>query len=103
MDFSDIFAVGQSELSSTDVVTHAIDTGDRSPIKQHPRRIPFALRGRVDQLVNEMLDQGIVVPSKSPWVSPVVLVAKKDGGTRFCVDYLRLNWTYSQKLFGLPG
>ena len=82
-EFSDVFALDQCELSSTDVVTHVIDTGDSIPIKQHPRRIPFSLRSRVDQLVSEMLDQGIVVPSKSPWASPVVLVAKKDGSTRF--------------------
>ena len=88
-EFSDVFALDQCELSSTDVVTHVIDTGDSIPIKQHPRRIPFSLRSRVDQLVSEMLDQGIVVPSKSPWASPVVLVAKKDGSTRFCVDYRR--------------
>ena len=71
-EFADIFALDQSELSSTDLVTHVIDTGDTSPIKQHPRRIPFALRDKVDQLV-KMLDQGVVIPSKSPWASPVVL------------------------------
>ena len=63
LEFSDIFALDQAELSSTDV---AIDAGDSTPIKQHPRRIPFALRSIVDHLVSEMLDQGIVVPSKSP-------------------------------------
>ena len=44
--FSDIFALDQSELSSTDIVTHVIDTGDSAPVKQHPRRIPFALQSR---------------------------------------------------------
>ena len=85
-----------------DVVTHVIDTGDSIPIKQHPRRIPFSLRSRVDQLVSEMLYQGIVVPSKSPWASPVVLVAKKDGSTRFCVDYRRLNAVTKTDVFPLP-
>ena len=102
LEFSDIFALDQSELSLTDVVTHAIDTGDSAPIKQHPRRIPFALRNKVDHLVSEMLDQGIVVPSKNPWASPVVLVAKKDGSTRFCVDYRRLNSVTKTDVFPLP-
>ena len=102
IEFSDIFAADQSELSSTDVVTHVIDTGDSSPIKQHPRCIPFALRSKVDQLVTEMLDQGIVVPSKSPWASPVVLVAKKDSSMRFCVDYRRLNSVTKTDVFPLP-
>ena len=56
LEFADIFALDQSELSSTDLVTHVIDTGDTVPIKQHPRRIPFALQDQVDQLVKEMLN-----------------------------------------------
>ena len=70
-----------SELGTTNVATHVIDTGDSAPIKQLPRHIPFILREKVDQLVKEMLDQGVVTPSKSPWGSPIVLVAKKDGRT----------------------
>ena len=96
-EFSDV-----SELGTTDCVTHVIDTGDHSPIKQHPRRIPFALRSKVDQLVGEMLEQGIVTPSKSPWSSPVVLVTKKDGSTRFCVDYCQLNSLTKTDVFPLP-
>ena len=53
-EFSDIFALDQSELSSTDVATHVIDTGDSIPIKQHPTRIPFALRSKVDHLVSDV-------------------------------------------------
>ena len=45
LEFADMFALDESELSSTDLVTHVIDTGDTVPVKQHPRRIPFALRG----------------------------------------------------------
>ena len=102
IEFSDVFALDSSELGTTDHVTHIIDTWDSSPIKQHPRRIPFALRAKVDQLVKEMLDQGVVTPSKSPWSSPVVLVGKKDGSTRFCVDYRQLNSVTKTDVFPLP-
>ena len=95
-------ALEPHELGTTDLVTHVIDTGNCSPIKQPPRRIPFALRAKVDQLVKDMLGQGVITPSKSPWGSPVVLVAKKDGSTRFCVDYRRLNAATKTDVFPLP-
>ena len=98
----DVFALDSSELGSTDIVTHSIDTGDQPPIRQPVRRTPFALRSKVDEMVKEMMEQGVVQPSHSPWASPIVLVKKKDGGTRFCVDFRRLNAITKQDVFPLP-
>ena len=81
--YSDTFALDACELGTTTLVQHAINTGDHSPIRQQLRRMPFALRQDVDRLVGEMLDQGVIQPSSSPWASPVVLVRKKDGGPGF--------------------
>ena len=53
-------------------------------------------------MVKEMLDQGVVAPSKSPWASLAVLVAKKDGSTRFCVEYCCLNSVTKTDVFLLP-
>ena len=64
--------------------------------------MPFALRRKVDELVQEMLDQEVIEPSGSPWASPIVLVQKKDGGVRFCVDYRRLNQVMKLDEFPLP-
>ena len=83
-------------------MTHVIDTGDSFPIKQQPRRVPFALCTKVDQLVDEMLDHGVITPSKSLWGSPIVLVTKKDRSSRFCVDYYRLNAVTKTDVFPLP-
>ena len=98
----DLFALAGSELGMTDMITHSIDTGDHKPIRQQMRRTPFALRQKIEDLTQEMLEQGVVQPSRSPWASPVVLVRKKDGGMRFCVDYRRLNAITKMDVFPLP-
>ena len=80
--YQDVFALEGEELGTTSAVNHVIDTQQATPIKQYARRVLFAMRGRVEELVAEMLRRGVVQPTKSPWASPVILVAKKDGGTR---------------------
>ena len=102
IEYADLFALDRSELGSTDLVTHSINTSDHPPIRQQPRRVPFALRGKIAEMVDDMLEQGVIQPSQSPWASPVVLVAKKDGTTRFCVDYRKLNATTKMDVYPLP-
>ena len=102
LSYQDVFALDSSELGTTRVVSHSINTGDHIPIKQPVRRIPFALRSKVDELVTVMLAQGVIVPSKSPWASPIVLVRKKDGHMRFCVDYRKFNQVTKLDEFPLP-
>ncbi|UYV84885.1 K02A2.6-like, partial [Cordylochernes scorpioides] len=89
--YGNIFAKSSEGYGRTDLTKHRINTGESNPIKQAPHRIPLARRQEAETLVKEMLDQNIIEPSSSPWVSPVVLVKKKDGSTRFCVDYRKLN------------
>lgn len=101
-EFAHLFALDGSELEQTALVTHRIQTADSPPFQLPPRRIPFALHDRLCQLVDEMLEQGVITPSSCPWASPTVLVAKKDGLTRFCVDYCRLNAVTKQDVFPLP-
>ena len=100
--FQQIFAVSPTELGQTEVVRHSIDNGDHSPIKQCARRIPFTLRNVTEEMVEDMLQQGVIKESVSPWVSPVVLVKKKDGSMRFCVDYRKLNAITKKDVFPLP-
>ena len=101
-EYSDIFALTDQELGCTNVVRHSIDTGNHRPIKQQPYRTAIARRDTIRQMVDQMQSQGIVRPSHSPWASPVVLVPKKDGSLRFCVDYRKLNSITQRDVFPLP-
>ena len=70
---------------------HQIRTTTEKPICQRPYRIPEAKQESVKEALNEMLEQGHIQPSNSPWSSPVVLVNKPDGLIRMCIDYRKLN------------
>ena len=88
----DLFPVPGSALTGhTEAVEHTIDTGDSLPIRCAPRRMSPQKIKQEEACIEEMLTGGQIEPSDSPWSAPVVLVTKKDGGTRFCVDYRRLN------------
>lgn len=97
-----VFSLSATDQGRTSLRRHKIDTGGVPPIKQPARRIPFARRDEALRLVEEMSRQGIIRPSKSPWCSPVVLVKKKNGTTRFCVDYRRLNEVTKKDSYPLP-
>jgi len=96
---SDIF---EETLGHTNVVQHKIDTGDSRPIRQYPRRLPYAYREETRKQVAEMLDQGVIQASHSPWASPIVLAKKKDGTFRFCIDYRKLNEVTKKDAHPLP-
>ena len=69
-----------------------IDTKDASSIKQRPRRVSPVVKSEVDRhQVKKIKEAGVIQKLYSPWASPVVLVRKKDGSYRFCIDYRRLN------------
>ncbi|GBN22874.1 Transposon Ty3-I Gag-Pol polyprotein [Araneus ventricosus] len=81
---------------------HRINTGNHPPIKQYSRRLPLAKKEEAERLVKEMVDNGIIEESSGPWASPIVLVKKKDGSTRFCVDYRKLNEITIKDSYPLP-
>ncbi|GFW94955.1 retrovirus-related Pol polyprotein from transposon 412 [Trichonephila clavipes] len=101
-EFEDVFSRNSSDIGHTTVTQHRIDTADHPPIKQHPRCLPFAKQEEVGTLLREMQENDIIEPSSSPWASPIVLVRKKDGSTRFCVDYRKLNDVTKKDSYPLP-
>ena len=77
--------------SRTTTAEHVIHTGSSPPIRQKPYRVPYAQWEVIQAELEKMLDAKVIRPSSSPWASPIVLVNKKDGGIRFCVDFRKLN------------
>ena len=98
----DLFANKDSELGKTETVKMQIDVGDSKPIKMKPYRTPIKSREVVDKAIEEMLDADIIKRSRSPWSFPVVIVNKKDGSKRFCVDFRKLNQITKKNSFPLP-
>ena len=101
--YQHIFAAPGGKLGTTDLVTHTIDTGSTRPIKTPYRPPGFARREIIDENLDKMLEHDVIEPSSSPWSSPVVLVKKKDGTTRFCVDLRRLNEVTRKDAYPLPN
>ena len=100
--YGDVFSKNDADLGRTGIIQHKIPTGQTQPIKQPPRRVPVNMNKEVDEQIQDMLDKNVIQPSKSPWASSIVLVKKKDGTQRFCVDYRRLNDVTVKDAYPLP-
>lgn len=100
--YHNLFDFNRRQLAQTSHVQHHIDTGAASPIHSRPYRISSVERREVREHVQDMLEKRVIEPSHSPWSSPVVLVKKKDGSSRFCVDYRRLNKITKKDVYPLP-
>ncbi|GFX89896.1 hypothetical protein TNCV_1535431 [Trichonephila clavipes] len=92
----------QEKTASTDV-TMRIILKDEEPVCQHPRRLAFTERQEVNKLIEEWLNKGIIRPSSSEYASPIVMVKKKDGSSRMCIDYRNLNQKLVKDKFTLPN
>ena len=102
-EFQDVYSSGNYDIGRTPIAEHSIDTGTAQPVKQHPRRFGPEATKVADEMVDELLIQKLIEPSKSPWASPIVMVKKKDGGYRMCIDFRELNKrTLSQDAYPLP-
>ena len=99
---AEVFSTGENDLGLTDIVAHHIDTGDSRPFRQQLRRFPPAHVTAISEHVQSMLEQGVIEPACSPWASNIVLVRKKDGSTRCCIDYRQLNTVTKKDAYPLP-
>ena len=101
-DYAHLFQLASPKEGLAKGIAHDIDTGSAKPINCAPYRRAPKEREQLSKLVGDMLEKGVVTDSQSPWASPVVLIPKKDGSIRFCVDYRKLNSLTTRDSYPLP-
>ena len=79
------------EVGRTNMGIHKILLKDEKPIREPPRRIPLYKRQALEDEIKKLEQKGLIEKSTSPWSSQTVMVQKKDGSWRMCIDYRKLN------------
>ncbi|KAL0299989.1 UNVERIFIED_CONTAM: Retrovirus-related Pol polyprotein from transposon.6 [Sesamum angustifolium] len=100
--FSDVFQEPRTLPPERTIEHHIELVPDVIPRKQHPYRYAYGQKTEIEKIVREMLESGIIRTSQSSFASPVLLVKKKDGGWRLCVDYRYLNKLTVKHNFPIP-
>ena len=102
LEFHHVFSLEPNEIGCTNATKHVIKLMNDKPFKERFHRIAPPLVDEVHQHIQEMLDGSAIQPSQSPWCNAVVLVRKKDGSLRFCIDFRRLNAWTKKDAYPLP-
>lgn len=102
LKYSSVFSTHEGDLGCTTLISHDIPLLDQVPVKQRYRRIPPSDYEAVKTHINQLLQAQVIRESSSPFASPIVLVKKKDGSLRMCVDYRQLNAKTRKDAFPLP-
>ena len=104
MEFHHIFCLEKNEMGCTNATKHVIELLPKQdePFKERFRRIVPHKVEEVHQHIQEMLDRGAIWPSQSPWCNAIILVWKKDGTLRFCIDFRRLNARTKKDSYLIP-
>ena len=101
-DYRHIFKFKGQPNGKTAWEVHQIDLLSPTPIKERVRQIPIHKSEEVENEIQQMLQNGVIRESNSPWSAPVVIVRKKDGSCRFCIDYRKLNAVTVKDAYPLP-
>ena len=100
--YAPVFSAHDGDLGCTRLISHYIPVVDDAPVRQRYRRIPPSEYEVVKEHINQLLSSQVIRESSSPYASPIVLVRKKDGTLRMCVDYRQLNSKTRKDAFPLP-
>ena len=96
------FVLDDLDLKKTSIAKQKNKLVDNVLFKEHYRRIPPHQFEEVRKHLQEMLDIGVISKSNSPWASIIILVRKKDGSLRFCIDLKKLNASTVKDSYILP-
>ena len=99
LEYAEVF---RDKPGKTSLVEHRIRTDNAVPVRQRPYRLPHSQQKILQEELQKMLDMGVIKPSNSEWASPIVLVPKKDGSARLCVDYRKLNRLSAFDAYPMP-
>jgi len=100
--YKDIFSTGDTDIGQCNLFKHRIELNNPTPFKERHRRIPPGMVEEVRAHLEQLLTGGIIRKSKSPFASNIVLVRKKSGKLRMCVDYRLLNNRTIKDAYALP-
>ncbi|XP_053400393.1 uncharacterized protein LOC128557241 [Mercenaria mercenaria] len=102
IEYQDVFAQDEFDLGNFTAMEHVIETGNAEPVKQRMRRTPVCFAGEEEAHLNKMLKAGVIQESISDWASAQVLIRKRNGTVRWCIDYRALNEKSQKDVFPLP-
>jgi len=100
--YSSVFSKNKNDIGFCDLVKHEIDLKTNSPVQQVVGKVPLHVEEWVDRQVENLKDLGILRDSVSAWSAPVVVVKKKNGDFRMCIDYRRLNSITIKPMYRIP-
>lgn len=100
--FQDVFSRNSNDLGSTSLVEHRIITTDEIPIRRPDRPVPPQLVPKVKKVLHDWLQSGVIKDSDSSYASQMVIVTKKSGEIRICIDFRGLNAKTIKDAFPLP-
>lgn len=102
-EFQDVFSRNKLDIGCCNQVKHHIIVENVPPIRQQIRRVPLGLEEKVDELVDDLVKKDVIRESNSAWNSPIVVVKKKSGDIRLCIDYRMLNSVTKKTTYPIPS